>query len=299
MSCILSIGNFDGVHLGHRELLRGMVSLAKSLQLPSVVITYTDHPAFVLNKRPRPLLLTPSSRKAQLLKELGVDLVRLIPFTQEFARTSAADFLKGFLIPEYHPHTIVVGYDSHFGHAREGTLAFLKQHASIYGYRCRYQKPFMDDGSVVSSSRIRASIKEGRLEEANRMLGTPYKLYGKVVGGQGLGRGLGFPTANLGLDDPHQLVPRAGVYLSRTLLSGQAFFGLTNIGTSPTLKHTDETVVETYMLDYDKEIYGAALELELLSYLRPEETFDSVEALKLAMHSDLSRARAMIGGMPE
>ena len=139
---------------------------------------------------------------------------------------------------------------------------------------------------------------EGRVEEANRWLGSPYRLYGKVVGGLGLGKGLGFPTANLGLDDPHQLIPSRGVYLSRAWLGEQAFFGLTNIGTSPTLKHTDETVVETYMLDYNKEIYGAELELELLSYLRPEETFDGVDALKHAMHGDLAKARAMINEFP-
>jgi len=294
MKSVISIGNFDGLHLGHRKLLSSLSSLAASLKLPTAVITYNEHPAFVLNKRPRPLLLTPSPVKARLLKDLGVDEVRVIPFTQEFSQTSAEDFLKGYLIPEFQPHTIVVGYDSHFGHGRQGTLEFLKAHAAIYGFRCLFVPPLLDEGIAISSSRVRSLLIEARVEEANRLLGVPYRLYGSVSKGEGLGRGLGFPTANLAPDDPHQLIPGSGVYLSRVWLGSQAFFGLTNIGTSPTLKHTHETVVETYMLDFNDNLYGARFELELLRYLRPEETFRSAEELARAMQGDLARAQMMI-----
>ena len=294
MKTVLSIGNFDGLHLGHRKLLEQLKAASIQTGLPSTVITYTDHPAFVLNKRPRPLLLTPSGRKAKLLNELGVDEVRCLPFTEEFSRISADGFLKDFLIPQFHPHTIVVGYDSHFGHGRQGTLEFLRSHSEIYGYRCLYVPPMLAAGEAISSSRIRTLLMSSRVEEANALLGTPYRLYGVVTGGLGLGRGLGFPTANLSLEDPHQLVPGSGVYLSMVHLGERRFFGLTNIGTSPTLKHTNETVVETYMLDHNEDIYGASMELELLEYLRPEETFRDADELVRAMHLDLARARELL-----
>ncbi|NLO11204.1 MAG: bifunctional riboflavin kinase/FAD synthetase [Candidatus Cloacimonetes bacterium] len=294
MKHIITIGNFDGLHLGHRKLLESVTSLAHAHGLPSAVITFSIHPAFLLGKNANFQILIPPVHKEERLRELGIDRVQSLAFTKELSQTSAHDFLVHYLIPTFNPHTIVMGYDSHFGHGREGNLEFLKRHAGTHEYRCQYVPPYSDEEGTVSSSRIRNLLSQGDITLANRLLGAPYRLYGKVVSGRGLGRKLGFPTANLQLEDAQQLVPAHGVYLSRACFDDTWFFGLTNIGSSPTVKSTPETVVETYMLDFNQNIYDAPLQVELLQRLREEISFPNREALIAAMHADEACARDLI-----
>lgn len=292
---VVSVGNFDGIHQGHLKLVQLMLELARRDNLRSVIITYDKHPAYTLNQHAQPVLLMPVEQKRQKLLELGIDHVELIHFDAKFASISAGEFLHEYLVPTFAPHTIVVGYDSHFGHQREGNLDFLKQHAPLYGYELQYVEPAMYQQQPVSSSLIRDLLLRGKLTEANTLLSAPYALYGRVVHGTGKGKELGFPTANLDPGDPQQLIPLGGIYLSRVYLDQGTYFGLTNIGLSPTLKPKGKLEVETYILDFNQQIYGCPLKLELLSYLREEKVFQTREELILAIRADLALARKMIG----
>lgn len=296
MKNVVSIGNFDGLHRGHRKLISALLSIASQQHLRSVAISYVSHPAFTLKQNAPTMLLTPSSRKESAIRALGVDEVALLPFDEEFSRLSAERFLHDILIPRFSPEMIVVGYDSHFGYRRRGTHEFLQSHSHQFGFTCQYIEPCLHNGVPVSSSMIRAMLLSGDLSTANSLLERPYTLFGRVVRGAGLGTGLGFPTANLGLEDPHQLIPRQGVYLSRVKWQGRELFGLTNIGTSPTLKKEAKTEVETYIMDFSADLQDAPMELELLAYLREERLFGSREELIAAMRADEVNARNLLAG---
>lgn len=297
MATVLSIGNFDGLHLGHLKLLDRVLRQARLQDLRSLIVSYDDHPAYVLNRQARPLKLLPAQVKRSRLLELGIDAVELLHFDSAMARMSAEQFLQGFLLPKYDPRVIVVGYDSHFGWQRSGTPDFLLSKAQDYGYQVDYVKPYLFQNAPLSSTLIRDLLQAGDLDQANNLLARPYTLFGKVVTGAGLGRDLSFPTANLVLSDLHQLVPRTGVYLSKVCLGADEFFGLTNIGTSPTMKRNAEIEIETYLIGLNQQIYGQELQIALLRYLREEKMFASREDLRRAIQSDLAVARKLIGSM--
>jgi riboflavin kinase/FMN adenylyltransferase len=291
---VISIGTFDGLHLGHRKLLNRVREIAHAEQLQSVIITYKDHPAFVLNSRALPKLLCPSEIKYRELKNLGIDRVEMLDFSMELASTPPEDFLCNILLPRWHPKVIVMGYDSHFGKNRRGNRQFLEMHAERYGFRVEYVEPELYEGKPVSSTTIRELLTAGRIELANYLLGRKYRLSGKVAKGIARGREFGFPTANLLLSNPHQLLPAQGIYLSRAIVGGKTFFGLTNIGKSPTVKRSGIIEIETFLIDFSGDIYGDDLQVELLRYLREEKMFASIDELIDAMQRDLIRARALI-----
>lgn len=280
------------MHLGHRKFLLEVVNTAKDLGLRSVVMTFDNHPAGVVRGEKYTTLL-PIRQKLRMMHELGVDEIPILHFDEEMAKTSAEDFLRKDMVEAFSPAVIVMGHDSRFGSGRTGDLEFMKSRQSQYGFELQVVEPLLDGDRVVSSSVIRKILAAGDLAEANRLLGAPYTIYGTVEHGAGLGRRLGFPTANLRLEEPLQLLPRSGVYLSKAWLNDQSFLGLTNIGTSPTVKHTGKTEVETHILDFDRQIYGQQLRVELLSFLREEKMFSSKETLRDAMREDLSKARTL------
>lgn len=291
---VITIGNFDGVHLGHRKLLSIVTQQASIHHLTSVVLSYTDHPAFILKAHARSQVLTPGNAKKDELLACGIDQVELLHFTPELAQTSALRFLTDYLLPVWHPQIIVMGHDSHFGHNRQGNYEFLRLHASQYGYRVEYVEPLLWNNAPLSSSVIRNLLLQGKLETANELLGRPYRISGQVSHGISQGRNLGFPTANLFPDSPHQLIPKKGIYLCRVIFPDKTLFGLTNIGISPTVKHTGITEIETHILDFNQEIYGMNISLELLKFLRDEEKFRSKQELINAISSDVDAAKAMI-----
>lgn len=291
---VVTIGNFDGVHLGHRKLLSRVQEIAKTESLNSVAISYTDHPAFTLKAHPAPKMLCPAAWKKREILTLGIDTVELLSFTADLAHTKAEQFLREYLMPVWQPKVIVLGYDSHFGYQRKGNYHFLLSHSAELGFRVEYIEPYLYMDKPVSSSMIRELLCTGKIEEANTLLGKPYCLVGEIGHGIARGRSFGFPTANLNLSNPHQLIPKTGIYLSKVHLSDSSFFGLTNIGSSPTVKKTGIIEIETYILDYDGDIYGQFMELELTGYLREEKMFSSEALLIEAMQQDLARARILI-----
>ncbi len=290
---VLTLGNFDGVHLGHRKLISYLVGIAQNENLQSVAISYTDHPAFTLQTKPKLQVLCSASRKKRELHSLGVEQVELLRFTPELANTSAESFLREYLIPVWHPKVIVMGYDSHFGHQRCGDYDFLLEHSVELGYRVEYVEPLMHEAKVISSSYIRELLCAGRIGAANELLVKPYCLEGEIGHGIGKGTSFGFPTANLDLSNPHQLIPKTGIYFSRAVLESGRFFGLTNIGSSPTVKQTGIIEIETYILDFSASLYGQSMEVELLEYLREEKMFGSIDMLISAMQQDLKKAEAL------
>lgn len=292
---VLTLGNFDGVHLGHRKLLSRVKELAAQHQLQSVVLSYTDHPAFILKSHPKPQVLMSPAAKAKELWSLGLDHVELLTFNSELAHTPAEKFLSEYLIPVWQPEIIVMGYDSHFGYHRRGDVAFLQQYADKYAYQVEYLEPELYQGQPVSSSMIRKLLLAGDITLANQLLGRPYRLQGTVGHGITKARSLGYPTANLIPDNPHQLIPRSGIYLSKARLHDSQYFGLTNIGCSPTVKHSGLIEIETYLLSFDQEIYGVQMELELLQYLREEKLFSSEQELITAISQDVAQAEKLIG----
>ncbi len=291
---VLTIGTFDGLHLGHQKLLQRVIEIGKAEGLQSVVLSYKDHPAFVLRVHPLPKMLCPAVLKERELKNLSIERVELLNFTSELAKTPPLKFLQEYIIPQFQPKVIVMGYDSHFGHLRQGNYQFLCKHSGELGYRVEYVEPLLYEGKPISSSVIRNLLLQGQLETASFLLGRHYRLLGTIGHSNSQGRKIGFPTANLNLLSPHQLIPKNGIYLSKVYWQGNVFFGLTNIGCSPTVKQTGIIEIETHILDFTGDIYGEYLELDLLRYLREEKMFHSIDELRAAIKSDITTARIML-----
>lgn len=291
---ILTIGTFDGVHLGHQRLLNKVSISARRNSMKSVVITYDKHPSLLLRPQSEPKLLTPTLCKVSLIEACGIDEVVLLPFTTEFSQLDAKVFLREYILQRHDPALIVMGYDSHFGHGRKGNYSFLKKQRKFADFDTMYVSALLHNGKPLSSTMIRTYLTMGDVDQANSLLGRPYRIYGKVVKGKGIGNTLGFPTANINLMEANQLLPRSGIYFCRVYIEGAAFFGLTNIGTSPTLKSTDNIEVETFIIDYHGDVYDKEIEIDMLKRLRDEKKFGSQIELVDAMRQDLARARQLI-----
>ncbi|HOJ41967.1 MAG TPA: bifunctional riboflavin kinase/FAD synthetase [Candidatus Syntrophosphaera thermopropionivorans] len=294
MKTVLSMGNFDGLHIGHKKLLSRVRELAEERNLKSVVITYDNHPAQTLNNNSYPYILLPPEHKRTKILDLGIDEVQLLHFDEKLAKTSAEDFLREYLMAKYNPAIIVLGYDSHFGYQRRGNYQFLLEQSKNYGFEVEYVEPVLYNNRIVSSSLIREMLISGNLYVANRLLGYPYTLYGTVGRGRGIGRELGFPTVNLQLEDTCQLVPYNGVYFSIAQTGDLVFYGLTNIGISPTLKHKDKAEIETYLLDIKRDFNDYTFAVSLLHYLREERMFPDKDALIRAIEKDVALAKKLV-----
>lgn len=291
---VLSIGTFDGLHLGHQQIIGKVLQQSSLRGQISVIISFKEHPFTVLNGGKKRHQLCPSSYKKRKLKEMGIDEVELLTFDERLREVSASDFLKRYLAEKWRPSVIVVGYDSHFGKNREGNREFLQKYAGYYGYELIYVPPLMYLDEPISSSNIRQLLLKGKPKEAAKLLGREYCLIGKVGQGLGKGKDFGFPTANLVLEEPNQLIPKEGLYLSRVLVDGISHFALTNIGSSPTVKDTGIVEIESHLIDFTANLYGKEMQVNLLSYLREEKMFANVAELIKAMQKDLAMAKAMI-----
>jgi riboflavin kinase/FMN adenylyltransferase len=289
----LTIGSFDGVHLGHQEILRSLIAGAHAAGEPAVVISFHPHPAIVLGKRKDALYLTTPEQRADLLGELGVDLVIIQPFNLTVAGMSASEFLQ--LVNDHlHVKELWVGHDFALGKGREGNVERLRQLGAQFGYNLEVVPPFTLEGEVVSSSRIRGLLAGGNVSEAARLLGRPYHLSGMVVPGDGRGRTIGVPTANISVW-PEQQLPKAGVYVCRAWVDGQRLGALTNVGTRPTFEPQSVSMrVEAHLLDFNSDLYGQHLDLEFMEWLRSEEKFPNVQALIDQMQVDILQGRHLL-----
>jgi riboflavin kinase/FMN adenylyltransferase len=292
----LTIGSFDGVHLGHQAIINKITDGAHSEGVPAVVVTFHPHPAAVLRGRHGRYYLTTPEERAALLGEAGVDVVITHPFNLEISNLSAHDFMQRLQNHLGIKH-LCIGHDFALGRQREGDLPSLVRLGEDFGYSVEAIPPVELDGQVVSSSRIRTALEAGDLETANRLSGRPFRLDGKVMHGDGRGKRIGIPTANLSFWEQHVL-PKPGVYACTVKLNGRSYPAVTNVGYRPTFEgQPANPQVEAHLLDFDGDLYQQQLQLAFLSRLRDEQRFQNVEALVSQIHKDIQKAREIFSAI--
>ena len=288
---IVATGFFDGVHLGHRQVIRQLVETAAARGDESMVLTFWPHPRTVLQDDARSLrLLSTLAEKKALLTELGVDHVEVLPFSREFSRWTAREYLEEVVIGRYGGRAILLGYDNRLGSDGLDPEEIARLAASlgldVIRPECVAARRSLAPEAAISSTRIRKELEAGRVEEAAAMLGYAYRLHGVVVAGNRLGRTIGFPTANMQLYEPLKLVPANGVYQVKVETLGQSFTGMCNIGVRPTVGPGNARTIETHILDFDEDIYGLDITISFLRKVRDERRFDSLEDLRAQLERD-------------
>lgn len=272
---VIALGNFDGVHKGHMELINKAVARADDLNIKSSILLFNEHTDNLIKVGKKDIITT-NQTKFEILENLGVDIIYLINFTREFMAYTPKMFLKDFLADNLKIRGVVVGYDYTYGFKKSGDVDFLLENKDLFD-TIDVINQISSNGEKISSTLIRNLIEEGKIKEANELLSRPYKLIGEIIHAKGLGKKMGYPTANLKLID-NFVIPRYGVYDTDIIINGERFKASTNIGTNPTVEH-DGIKIEAHILDFDRDIYGEIVELELLDFVRPELKFDSIEEL--------------------
>jgi len=290
---VVTIGTFDGIHLGHRKIIKRLMASAKKEKLETALLTFYPHPRMVLQQSSDLKLINTIEERKMILKETGLQHLIVHPFTLEFSRLTAREYVEEILVKGLNAKKIVIGYDHHFGRNRTADINDLKTYGEEFGFEVdEISKQDIED-VAVSSTKIRSALEEGDLEKANEYLTQPFFLSGEVVKGKGLGKNMGYPTANLKVEESYKLIPREGVYVAASVIDGEKRFGMMNIGTNPTVGGQKQSI-ETYFFDLDKDLYGKQLQIQLLKRIRSEVKFDGLEALIKAMKADEIFARNFI-----
>ena len=294
---VAATGFFDGVHLGHREVLGRMCAIARSRGEESMVVSFWPHPRSVLQQDADKLrLLTTLDEKRALCRDCGVERFEILPFTREFSRLSAERFVRDYLVERFGVTTLIVGYDHRLGHDRFDSAEQMMEAIRRCGVEPVRVEAVSETGRTVSSTAIRSTLMEGNVEGAAQLLGYRYGLRGVVVAGNRIGRTIGFPTANMQLYEPLKLVPANGVYAVEVEVLGERFRGICNIGMRPTVGLPGGRTIETHILDFDQDIYGLDLEIRFRARLRDERKFASLDALKAQLGDDRKMAARILGG---
>ena len=283
---VVTVGTFDGVHVGHSKIFRTMRELSKECHGETVVVTFHPHPRLVVHPDSKDLkFINTLERKYDLIEQNGIDHLVIIPFTKEFAATTAEAFIEDILVKQMGVCKLVVGYDHHFGRNREGSFEELMRLADKHKFGVE-QIPAQDiDNIAVSSTKIRKALNEGDIRLANDLLGYEYSITGTVVGGNKIGRKIGFPTANIELQDEFKLITAQGVYACRVLHDGKMYHGMGNIGYRPTINNSDLTI-EVHIFDFHKDIYGETITIFFVDRIRDEVKFENLDALKQQLVKD-------------
>ena len=296
-NAVVTMGTFDGVHLGHLRVIQHLNEIAKSTGGESVLITFDPHPRQLLYPEgPSIQLLNSLEEKKERLQLAGLDHFVIIPFTKEVAQLSAFDFVREYFKNALQAKQVVVGYDHRFGRGREGNFETLQELSTVFGFSAQRMEAATTSDStlIISSTKIRQALAEGNIRLANNMLGYAYEISGAIVHGDARGKTLGFPTANLKPLDKNKIIPANGVYLVRCSVKGRLAYGVTNIGVRPTFVTDQRTTIETHLLDWNEDIYNEEMKLSFLMRIREEKKFSSLEALQQAIHEDLQQARDAI-----
>lgn len=293
---IISVGSFDGIHKGHKEILNLLSEEAAKSEMSSLLITFYPHPQVVIQNPNKDSIriLTDKNEKIRILASLGIDEVLFIPFTKDFSMMSPSDFIKDLLFDKIGFSKIIIGYDHLFGNERSGDYNQLLNFGKDLGFSIQRIAALEADNIVISSTSIRKMLSENRLQEANYMLGHRYEVSGKVVAGQKLGRTIGFPTANVLPPNPNKLLPGNGVYLVGVIIGNEKFYGMANIGTRPTVSSDGSPLLEVNIFDFDKDIYEQTIRVEFYRYIREEEKFDSLDKLKAQIEKDKTNCKNLI-----
>lgn len=291
----IALGNFDGIHMGHKTLIIKLVEICKQHNIPSVIYTFRNHPKSLTSSNRGPLKIVSDKQKLQLLRELGIDYTIFIEFDEKQRRLEPEQFIKEILITRLNMQYAVVGHDYRFGHKAKGDTRLLEALKGQYGYQLQVIQPVAIENEIISSTVIRQLVQEGQISKANLYLGKPFTITGTVVRGKGRGgKQLGFPTANIEIDAPFVL-PSPGVYYTKTMVGRKMYNSATNVGNNPTFGENPISI-ETHLMDFEDTIYGKKIEVSFLYRARKEIKFSSKEELIAQMTVDLERARAYFGG---
>ncbi len=286
LNTVLTLGTFDGIHLGHQEIIKTLVNRAKENNFRNVVVTFYPHPRTVVANKFDIKLLTTQDEKKEIFGNLGVQNLLTINFTKEFASLSPEEFINQYLINSIGVSEIILGHDHHFGKGRGGNAELLMKLGRQKGFSVKIIEPFYANDEVVSSTKIRNALLSGDVQKANEMLGRNYSFSGVVVSGDRRGRELGYPTANIKLSSQDKLLPAIGVYAVNVSVGNEKHNGLLSIGNRPTFYNDGEVVTEVYIYNFNSDIYDEAIKVELIERLRGEEKFDSADALIEQMNRD-------------
>lgn len=295
---VVTSGTFDGVHTGHRKIIHRIMELADDINGESVILTFEPHPRLILAPHDTSLrLLTTLDEKLELLEYMGIAHTLIIPFNREFAALSSQQFVQNVLIGTLHTHSLVIGYDHQFGRNREGSFANLKKLSSSLGFHVE-EIPAQDVDNVhVSSTKIRQALLDGNVQAAARYLSYPYQLRGTVVDGSKIGRTLGYPTANIQIDNNLKLIPAIGIYAVKVEIEGQLFHGMMSIGRRPTIEDTEKISLEVYIFEMNKNLYGQSLIIYMIERMRDEVKYNNVEELKQQLQFDEQQAKSILNNL--
>lgn len=289
----LTIGSFDGVHKGHQAILRKLIAGAHSVGAPAVVLTFHPHPSIVLRGRSGPFYLTSPEERAALLGELGVDRVITLAFDRQLASQTADEFVQA-LVSRLGLRSLYIGHDFALGRGRQGDLPYLQQLGKALGFTVNVMRPIRQGGQIISSSRIRAALADGDVRLARLLLGRNYRVSGEVVAGDGRGRTIGIPTANLDIES-ERLLPKTGVYACLAGVDGQTWRAVANIGVRPTFESQEALPrLEAHLLDYHRNLYGKELTISFVARLRDEQRFPDFQALVAQIHTDIHQAKKIL-----
>lgn len=290
---VVTIGAFDGVHVGHQEILRNLVKTAKKDHNKSVVVTFFPHPRMVLEKNSTIKLLNTLEEKISLIEAIGIDYLYIIPFNQEFANLTANYFISEILFKQLNTKVLYIGYDHLFGKNREGNFNLLKEKGEVFNFSVNKIDALYIKEIKISSTKIRKSIIEGAILNANEFLGYAYFLSGTVVKGKNIGEKINFPTANIKVKELYKLIPKDGVYVVKSVIDNKTIYGMMNIGNRPTVNGINQTL-EVHFFNFNQYIYDHVLKVEFLTRLRDEQKFDSLDALKNQLKIDQLNAEEFI-----
>ena len=282
---VVTIGTFDGIHLGHQKILSRLINSSKNKDLNSVVLTFFPHPRIILNKYNEVKMIDTLDEKIIHLNEIGIDTLIIHPFDKKFSLLSANQFIKDFLVEKLKIKHIIIGYDHRFGKGREASVTDLKNYASDYDFTVEEIKAQEIEKITVSSTKIRNSINEGDIKTTEKYLGRYFNLTGKVVKGDGLGKKINYPTANIFIEETYKIIPKDGVYLIETIIKDKLFNGMMNIGHRPTIG-TNIKSIEVHLFNFNEDIYNQVISVKMISKIREEKKFSSIQALQEQLVKD-------------
>ena len=282
---IVTIGTFDGVHIGHQKIIQELIDEAKASNKKSVLLTFFPHPRMVLQKDVSIKLINTIDERAKHLENLGLNYLIIHPFSKEFSRLTALDFVRDILVNQLNTSKLIIGYDHHFGKNREGNIEQLTEYSHLYDFTVQEILAQDIDEVSVSSTKIRKALASGELKTANKYLGYLFSITGVVVNGKQLGGKIGFPTANIDIAETYKLVPKTGVYVVKSTINNDTVFGMMNIGNRPTVNGEHQTI-EVHFFDFNQDLYQKELTIELLYFLRDEHKFNSVDDLIIQLKID-------------
>ncbi|MEN2486670.1 bifunctional riboflavin kinase/FAD synthetase [Flavobacterium sp. B11] len=290
---ILTLGTFDGVHIGHKKILERITQQTENGRYESLVLTFFPHPRMVLQEKSEIRLLNTIEEKIKLLEATGIENLVVHPFNESFSRLTAEEFVRTILVEKFQIQKIIIGHDHRFGRNRTANIDDLIAFGLEYGFEVEQISAEEIQDVSVSSTKIRKALNEGNMALANEYLGYSYFLNGTIVKGKQLGRTIGFPTANIQIEEDYKLIPKIGVYVVKAIVNGETVFGMMNIGFNPTVNGEKQTI-EVHLFNFDKDIYDQKIEVSLLHYIREEQKFGSIDALKAQLNQDQTDSLAFI-----